>query len=228
MTKDFKSIIRGQIWWVDPGEVCGRLIRKTRPMLVVKEPENQLITVLPITMHEGPIKVSHVYYEGIKGVATILCEQITTVDICQVGKYHGTVSPDIMARVDAVLSVMLGLKASKEPKRTGRTWDDTMKMEFLESCKTLSVDQVSEKYEIAPKTVEIYIYKFKNDLASSNVVKIKRNRRCWSNEDKLMFVEDVKVLPKKEVSVKWNVPISRVYIYASRFEKHLERETAYV
>lgn len=212
MTKDFKSIIRGQIWWVDPGEVCGHLIRKTRPMLIVKEPENQLITVLPITMHEGPNKASHVYYESIKGVATIMCEQIRTVDICQVDKYHGTVSNDIMGRVDEVLSVMLGLTTSNEPKRTSRVGDDTVEKLLQEIPKDYNNMSINHLIDAS----EARLQEIKSDPEPT-----KRTRRRWSVGDKLGFLEDSKKMSARELMEKWDLTSNAVHVYKSKFRREL-------
>ena len=94
---------RGQIWWIQRGEVVGHVIDKTRPMIIVSSDElnacNTTLIVVPVTSQKRSKTPVYVEFSFDRINETALCNQITTVSVDQAGEYFGSVSDEIMNQI---------------------------------------------------------------------------------------------------------------------------------
>lgn len=122
MAYDMVRYERGQVWMIrykhpDP---IGKEIKKDRPWLILSVGEynkkSGMITAVPLTTKDHIVAPSQVLIDNDRGVKNVIkCEQIKTFDYSS-GEYildfMGTVSDEILEKVDVALSIHLGLHYS--------------------------------------------------------------------------------------------------------------------
>ena len=108
---------RGDIYRADLDPVIGSEQGGVRPVLIIQNDTGNLhsptVIVSAITgRHKKPHMPVHVPISAIEsGLAmdsVVLTEQVRTLEKARLGKYLGRVPAEVMAQVDAALSVSLG------------------------------------------------------------------------------------------------------------------------
>ncbi len=102
---------KGDIYWVRLDPTLGTEIQKTRPCVVQSiDPINKArgsMVVVPLTSR-GPERLPLVVELG-STKSYAVCDQIRAVAKQRLGKAHGQLSHDDMAKLDTNLKVVLGL-----------------------------------------------------------------------------------------------------------------------
>lgn len=112
-------IRRGEVYWVNLDPTVGAEIKKRRPALVVSNDINNeqspTITIAPLTT-AGADRIYPFQVKlppgtcGNREASKVKAEQIRTVDKTRiVGQSTGSLSEDLMLKVDAALRLHLGL-----------------------------------------------------------------------------------------------------------------------
>lgn len=213
MSSDFQKCSRGQVWWVDPGEVSGAVIGKTRPMLVLSDPVESnfgtIVTVAPISTMVQIDSCAHIEFDGLKGLSAILCDQIRTVDLEQFKAYYGAVSDRIMEKVEEGVSKLLHIRKSSITLKELSDTVEKLLQEIPKDPNNMSVDLLIEALEARLQEIK------------SGPETTKRTRRRWSVEDKLGFLEDSKKMSARELMKKWDLTSNAVHVYKSKFRREL-------
>lgn len=114
---------RGEIYRVEFRSGVGSEALKSRPAVVVSnDATNQqasltgkgVVAVVPLTgstanVYSFQILVHQGEIEGLTKDCKIQCEQIRSVDYGRIGDFIGSVTPELMAQLDATLKWYLGL-----------------------------------------------------------------------------------------------------------------------
>lgn len=120
--RSFRAPARGEIWAVDLGSNVGSEENNIRPCLVIQEDSsNRMATttvVIPITKNQ-PRFFSHVRIrlddtleDSCKIDGSVMTEQIRVISKARLGKRPiGTVTEDMMARVEDKVNLALGIDA---------------------------------------------------------------------------------------------------------------------
>lgn len=112
---DKLSIRRGEIYYIIKSDTLGSEMETGRPAIVVSNDDNNkfsnTIEVVYLTTQPKKELPTHVVITATNRTSTVLCEQITTVDIMRVGTYVATCTPGEMRKVDAALAASLNLKS---------------------------------------------------------------------------------------------------------------------
>lgn len=112
------TVRRGDIWWCDFSTGIGREQSGLRPSIIVSNKmcneHSTIVTVVPMTTATKNSLPCHVELTcddcvGTKKTNTALCEQIRTVDKDRLKDRMGWVKTEAMSRVNAALSVQLGI-----------------------------------------------------------------------------------------------------------------------
>ena len=123
MTYDMCKFERGQVWMVrfkHPEELVGHEQKKDRPWLVLSvgkfNKSSGMVTMAPITTRDNIRSPSQVLFSNDRGVNNvILCENVRTFDHSSgayIFDYMGTISDEILEKVDVAISIHLGLHYS--------------------------------------------------------------------------------------------------------------------
>lgn len=107
---------RGDIYMADIGIGRGCEQGGKRPVLIIQNNIGNLhsptVIVAPLTTSKKKKLPTHICFDGfgLRQSSTILCEQIKTVDKMFVGHYIGSVSSEILKKVDEAIMISVGLK----------------------------------------------------------------------------------------------------------------------
>lgn len=123
MNYDIVKYERGQVWMIrfkNKNEQVGHEQQKDRPWLILSigkfNKSSGMVTAAPITTRDNERSPSQVRFLNDKNIYNvILCENIRTFDYTSgayIFDYLGTVSDDILEKVDVALSVHLGMHYS--------------------------------------------------------------------------------------------------------------------
>ena len=115
MGKNMLKFTRGQVWWINAAKYdvdpLSHIQQKDRPYLIVSCDENNRISptfnAVPITKQDKNPIPSHVTYTIGDKQNTILCEQIRTFDMDDLGRYCYVLDDKIMKKVDEALASQL-------------------------------------------------------------------------------------------------------------------------
>lgn len=134
MGRNYQRIKRGMVFWFnindrvdkskDPkvevnGKLCKDFIQYgNRNWLVISNDKNnnesQICNIVPITSSEEKNRIpTHVVFNCRGKMLTILCEQVMTVNQCQLVDYDYTVSDDIMKAVEDALRIHYDIREKK-------------------------------------------------------------------------------------------------------------------
>lgn len=110
------NIKRGDIYWIEPNKyrpAVGSVQKPGRPGIVVSNDANNsrsnTVEIVYLTSQPKKDMPTHCTIESTGRVSTVLCEQVTTVSIEQLGGYIGQCTDEEMAEVDRCLTISLGL-----------------------------------------------------------------------------------------------------------------------
>jgi len=110
-------VSRGEIYYVDLGEVIGSEQGGIRPMVVVQNDVGNhfspTIIMAAMTSREKNKLPTHVELDtsgtGLEKYSTILLEQVRTIDKDRLRSKAGKLKPEFIAQVDHALAVSVGL-----------------------------------------------------------------------------------------------------------------------
>lgn len=116
-------IERGDIFYVGLTPfVTGREQWAGRPGIIVSNDQNNLhsetVEVVYCTTRYKPNLPTHTTVLSTPYESTVLCEQVTTVDISRLGNYIGRCTEKEMREIDRCIRVSLGLQADKAENPT--------------------------------------------------------------------------------------------------------------
>jgi mRNA interferase MazF len=115
---------RGEIYYIIRSDTVGSEMETGRPAVVVSNDyinqNSNVIEVCYLTTQPKRELPTHVVTAVTGRTSTILCEQISNVDVMRVGKYVTTCTPDEMKAIDKALANALGL----EIENTDNTYED--------------------------------------------------------------------------------------------------------
>lgn len=114
-------IERGDIFYVGLTTfVTGREQWAGRPGIIVSNDQNNLhsetVEVVYCTTRYKPNLPTHTTVLSTPYESTVLCEQVTTVDISRLGNYIGRCTEKEMCEIDRCIRVSLGLQEDKTAK----------------------------------------------------------------------------------------------------------------
>ena len=123
----FPRIYRGDIFYVDFGNLPGSVIHGVRPAMVVQNDVGNwhsptLIVAAITTELKSMRQPTHVMLGtrfGLPRESMLLLEQMATIDKTMLQTYIGTADKDIMEKVDRALSISVGIKPINCTKRNG-------------------------------------------------------------------------------------------------------------
>ena len=131
--EDYK---RGDIYWIkrNPNrETIGSVIWQDRPAVIVSNDGINIgrSTVEVVYLTTSPRKDSpeHCTIRSTEKPSTVLCEQISTIDKSQLGKYLGTVTSQEQMTIDACLAMSLGMTETRVSRKSGAPEDLTITKE---------------------------------------------------------------------------------------------------
>lgn len=143
---------RGAIYWLtEKISTTGSEQAGERPCLIISNTVNNtyspVVTVATITTkpkNRLPVHVDIPNVSGYNSTDTVLCEQIKTVAKNRLTKFCGTLSPQLMQKVNRALNIQLGLDDFYN-------YNDEFKLQFLKDAEHLSNEQLAKKYEITAR-----------------------------------------------------------------------------
>lgn len=108
------DIHRGEIYYIIRSDTVGSEMETGRPAVVVSNDyinqNSNVIEVCYLTTQPKKELPTHVVTSVTGRTSTILCEQISNVDIARVGKYITTCTPEEMNAVDKALANSLAIE----------------------------------------------------------------------------------------------------------------------
>lgn len=115
---------RGEIYYIIRSDTVGSEMETGRPAVIVSNDyinqNSNVIEVCYLTTQPKKELPTHVVTAVTGRTSTILCEQISNVDIARVGKYITTCTPEEMIAVDKALANSLGIEIGN----TDNTYED--------------------------------------------------------------------------------------------------------
>ena len=107
------EIKRGDIFYVGGGYTTGSEQHAGRPAIVVSNDVNNehssTVEMVYLTTRPKRDMPTHVTIKSLSRASIAICEQITTVAVERIGKYHGRVTPVEMAALDEAMMISLNL-----------------------------------------------------------------------------------------------------------------------
>lgn len=240
MSYDMVKFDRGQIWKIcmKSGTVTGREQDKDRPWLVLSVAKFNhsagMITAVPITSRKFVRTPAQVLFTNSNNVPNvILCEQVRSFDYNS-GEYEfeylGTLSAEVLEKVDVAISIHLGLHYSPitlkslydsmesiiksvgymEQKNATPKFTDEDVAKFAEKLQSLAKHQEIEEQgegrkpaegEGIPKTP---VGKKKAECVDKGT-KSKKKRIQWTKDTCKTFLHDAENLPMNRVMEKWDI-----------------------
>lgn len=120
------SVKRGEVYYIDKdgrNQGIGAEQWLGRPGVIVSNDaanaSSRVVEVVFLTTQPKSSLPTHVVVSSTGRSSTVLCEQITTIDVARIGNYMCTLSGDEMRRIDTALAVSLALydyAAETEPE----------------------------------------------------------------------------------------------------------------
>lgn len=111
------DIRRGDIFYVGGGYTTGSEQHAGRPAIVVSNDKNNehssTVEMVYLTTRPKRDMPTHVPISSLSRASIAICEQITTVAIERIGKYHGRVTPAEMSALEEAMMVSLSLNAGR-------------------------------------------------------------------------------------------------------------------
>lgn len=109
-----RKIMRGEIYYIYEKPVTGSEQRSGRPAIIVSNDicnaTSQVVEVVYLTLRRKPPLPTHVIiHSGPCTNSTVLCEQITSVDVSRIGNYMCRIPEDLEEALDKALMVSLSL-----------------------------------------------------------------------------------------------------------------------
>ena len=112
-----QKIRRGDIFYVGGGYTTGSEQHAGRPAIVVSNDKNNehssTVEMVYLTTRPKRDMPTHVPISSLSRASIAICEQITTVAIERIGKYHGRVTPAEMSALEEAMMVSLSLNAGR-------------------------------------------------------------------------------------------------------------------
>lgn len=112
-----QQIRRGDIFYVGGGYTTGSEQHAGRPAIVVSNDKNNehssTVEMVYLTTRPKRDMPTHVPISSLSRASIAICEQITTVAIERIGKYHGRVTPAEMSALEEAMMVSLSLNAGR-------------------------------------------------------------------------------------------------------------------
>lgn len=117
-----RSIHRGDVFYITKGPSSGSETESGRPAVVVSNDinnanSNTIEVVYLTTKYKTPLP-THVVITTTGVTSTVLCEQITSVDISRLSDYIGRVSKEDMDDIDKALMCSLSLNGIRNDTMT--------------------------------------------------------------------------------------------------------------
>lgn len=114
-----QNFMRGEIYYIYEKPVTGSEQKGGRPAVIVSSDlfndTSTVVEVCYLTLRRKPSLPTHVILtSGPCANSTILCEQITTVDVSRIGDYKCLIPEDQMEELDVALRVSLALGVTKK------------------------------------------------------------------------------------------------------------------
>ena len=108
-----QNIKRGEIYYIQNSSVVGSEQSGTRPAVVVSNEKankfSPVIEVVFLTTRRKKNLPTHVPVIVDGKQNTVLCEQITSIDVSRIGTYKGKVNDIEMEKINRSLSISLGI-----------------------------------------------------------------------------------------------------------------------
>ena len=122
------NIERGDVYYVSkPVNIGSHITGGDRPYVIVGiNVSTQVVTACPMTTNLD--KHPWTAYVNVNQPGKVLCDQITTLDISELGDLFGTISEEEMIGVDTKISQYLGLKGNSELTAIKRELKNTKEM----------------------------------------------------------------------------------------------------
>ena len=112
-----QQIRRGDIFYVGGDYTTGSEQHAGRPAIVVSNDKNNehssTVEMVYLTTRPKRDMPTHVPISSLSRASIAICEQITTVAIERIGKYHGRVTPAEMSALEEAMMVSLSLNAGR-------------------------------------------------------------------------------------------------------------------
>lgn len=159
-----RKIMRGEIYYIYEKPVTGSEQKGGRPAVIVSSDlfndTSTVVEVCYLTLKRKPPLPTHVILtSGPCANSTILCEQITSVDVSRIGDYKCIIPEDQMEELDVALRVSLALGATKKPNTDikGSSAYDLTPVTVLDELKALKHEnsQLLDKLRLAEDANEI-------------------------------------------------------------------------
>lgn len=105
---------RGEIYYIIRSNTVGSEIETGRPAVIVSNEyinqNSNVVEVCYLTTQPKKDSPTHVVTAVTGRTSTILCDQISNVDVSRIGKYVTSCTPDEMKAIDAALLDSLGIE----------------------------------------------------------------------------------------------------------------------
>lgn len=105
---------RGEIYYIIRSDTVGSEIETGRPAVIVSNEyinqNSNVVEVCYLTTQPKKDSPTHVVTAVTGRTSTILCDQISNVDVSRIGKYVTSCTPDEMKAIDAALLDSLGIE----------------------------------------------------------------------------------------------------------------------
>ena len=105
---------RGEIYYIIRSDTVGSEIETGRPAVIVSNEyinqNSNVVEVCYLTTQPKKDSPTHVVTAVTGRTSTILCDQISNVDVSRIGKYVTSCTPDEMRAIDAALLDSLGIE----------------------------------------------------------------------------------------------------------------------
>ena len=223
MSKPFRMISRGQVWYLvdsDMKDYDGSIQGKDRPVLIVSNDvcnlNSPVVHVVPITSKPKNYLPTHVTFFD-KFQQTVLCEQCRPVKeslFHEKSYYKYSLSEEIMEQVNTALMVQFGLNVLPNSDK------------FWKSVEHVIRDKVKESVDIAmtarsqpdlDKINEIV----DNTIDQMDIPKIKTSRKTWTKEEKQELVDYCYKYGYEDAAKHYGLKLGSIYTTKWRFEKEL-------
>lgn len=157
-----RKIMRGEIYYIYEKPVTGSEQRSGRPAIIVSNDicnaTSQVVEVVYLTLRRKPPIPTHVIiHSGPCANSTVLCEQITSVDVSRIGDYMCRIPEDLEEALDNALKVSLSLSpAIKVDPKTASAYEAIEKAssearDEIESLKQENTALKNENYQLRDK-----------------------------------------------------------------------------
>lgn len=246
MTYDMVKFERGQVWVVRfkyPEEQIGHEQRKDRPWLVLSigkfNKSSSMVTMVPITTRDDVRSPSQVLFYNDRGIKNvILCENVRTFDYSSgayIFDYMGTLSDEVLEKVDVAISIHLGLHYS--PITLNKLYDsmeaiiksvgymqqkaDTPKfteddvLQFAEKLQMLAGNSDSGEISTTPERVEDFDKSFgttrtENNLPLTTVVEVSTPEY---KDPEIPKQDSIKLVEVKSQRIKWTPDTCKEFLH---------------